>query len=397
MGRITHDMLRKRAEHNEGILSTLEEVSLHQQDIQQIELLGQLCRHLKILYLQNNLISKLENLHRLKELEYLNVAVNNITKIQNLQRCESLTKLDLTVNFVDKAGLLSVASLRCNPLLCELYLLGNPCAEWQGYRPFVIATLPRLQRLDGQNIKPSERIAAIQLLPELDACLRAELRAQGVDPDQAAAAEDDSMTDLELLQETGHVGEDGELRRPWTAATRLLEHREMEAANRQAEEKRCAEQQRRHPEAHAPTPLLRTDFPELQDGERVLQKNEGRWAFTLGETGDGRALRLEVALGRYLDPSLVKADVQARCVRLLVKGRLLQLALPQEVKPDSSTAQRSSMTGHLVLTMPKEDPSLRPMDVTCMRPRAPHQKEEAGSSSRCSTCSRPLKWVTVCT
>jgi protein TilB len=102
----------QRAEHNEGLITTLEEVALHQQNIEKIELLGHLCRHLKILYLQNNLIGKIENLHRLKDLEYLNLAVNNITKVQNLQRCESLKKLDLTVNFIDKAGLLSLHSLK---------------------------------------------------------------------------------------------------------------------------------------------------------------------------------------------------------------------------------------------------------------------------------------------
>ena len=59
----------QRAEHNEGILATLEEVSLHQQDIERIEALGQLCRHLKILYLQSNLISKLQDLHKLKVAE----------------------------------------------------------------------------------------------------------------------------------------------------------------------------------------------------------------------------------------------------------------------------------------------------------------------------------------
>ncbi len=56
----------QRAEHNEGMLATLEEVSLHQQGIERIELLGHACRALKILYLQSNVISKLENLHRLK-------------------------------------------------------------------------------------------------------------------------------------------------------------------------------------------------------------------------------------------------------------------------------------------------------------------------------------------
>lgn len=77
----------------------------------------------------------------------MNMAVNNLTKIQNLQRCESLQKLDLTVNFLDKAGLLSVQSLQHNDHLAELYLLGNPCAEWHGYRPFIVGTLPQLRKL----------------------------------------------------------------------------------------------------------------------------------------------------------------------------------------------------------------------------------------------------------
>ena len=58
----------QRAEHNDGCLSTLQEISLHQLNIERIDLLGHACRGLKILYLQNNLISKLENLHHLKAL-----------------------------------------------------------------------------------------------------------------------------------------------------------------------------------------------------------------------------------------------------------------------------------------------------------------------------------------
>ena len=132
MAPISERMLRTRAEHNEGMLSTLKEVSIHQQDIERIEVLGQLCRHLEIIYMQSNLIGKLENLNRLKELQYLNVAVNNIRKVENLQRCESLTKLDLTVNFIDKAGLLSMESLKENYRLKELFLMGNPCADVPG-------------------------------------------------------------------------------------------------------------------------------------------------------------------------------------------------------------------------------------------------------------------------
>jgi protein TilB len=90
MGRITEELIRKRAEHNEGVISTLEEISLHQFEIEKIENLDKYCRHLKILFLQNNIIEKFENLEKMKELEYLNIGINNIKKIEGLEQCESL-------------------------------------------------------------------------------------------------------------------------------------------------------------------------------------------------------------------------------------------------------------------------------------------------------------------
>lgn len=91
MGRITEELIRKRAEHNEGIISTLEEISLHQFELEKIENLDKYCRHLRILFLQNNIIEKMENLEKLKELEYVNLAVNNISVIEGLEQSESLT------------------------------------------------------------------------------------------------------------------------------------------------------------------------------------------------------------------------------------------------------------------------------------------------------------------
>ena len=43
--------------------------------------LTRLCPELQILYLQHNLIGKIENLRRLRDLDYLNLALNNITKV----------------------------------------------------------------------------------------------------------------------------------------------------------------------------------------------------------------------------------------------------------------------------------------------------------------------------
>ncbi|GFN75441.1 leucine-rich repeat-containing protein 6, partial [Plakobranchus ocellatus] len=40
--------------------------------------------------------------------------------------------------------------------------------------------------------------------------------------------------------------------------------------------------------------------------------------------------------------------------------QILQLALPEEVSVVNSKAQRSQVTGHLMITMPKIKPVLRP-------------------------------------
>ena len=131
---------------------------------------------------------------RLKELQYLNLALNNIETIENLEGmhvvfffarisvfhqsrhlskgCEFLEKLDFTVNFI--GDLLSVESLRSNLHLREIYLTGNPCTEYNGYREFVVGTLPQLAILDGKQITKSERIAACQHLKSLRTTIQAQ-------------------------------------------------------------------------------------------------------------------------------------------------------------------------------------------------------------------------------
>ena len=90
MVRITEELLRRKAEHHDGLLTDLEEVSLHQLEIERLEGLGA-CRKLRILYLQNNVIGRLENLRHAKELRYLNLALNNVRRIEGLRWVVSLT------------------------------------------------------------------------------------------------------------------------------------------------------------------------------------------------------------------------------------------------------------------------------------------------------------------
>lgn len=75
------------------------------------------------------------------------MALNNFTAIQSLASCEALRKLDLSVNFIGMGGMASLRHLRQNVELRELHLLGNPCTQWQGYRQWLIATLPHLTSL----------------------------------------------------------------------------------------------------------------------------------------------------------------------------------------------------------------------------------------------------------
>ncbi|KAJ3057130.1 Protein tilB [Rhizophlyctis rosea] len=351
--RIDRDLLRKRAEHNDGDLSTLREITLHQFDIEKIENLDTNCRHLEILFLQNNQISKIENLHKMKELQYLQLALNNITVLENLEGCESLRKLDLTVNFIEDP--LDVESLRSNEQLRELYLVGNPCTQKEGYREFVITALPQLKLLDGREIEKSERILAQQIFPAIRERFLSERAAR-----QAGQAEYNlTKADVEAAVAT--------------AAEKDCSTTDAPASRLEATRRRFQSQTTSHtPEARLqaardvaimkegkkPTPKedprkafeVKANRLFAPDG-RVLQRNEGKWLFMFHETPD--TIVLEVEINKFLDTSLIDVDVHPTWVRVVIKGKILQLVLDEEVKTDDVICERSTASGHLCLTMLK--------------------------------------------
>ena len=49
------------------------------------------------------------------------------------------------------------------PFVPPSYLTGNPCTDYEGYREFVVASLPQLRWLDGREVSKSERILATQV------------------------------------------------------------------------------------------------------------------------------------------------------------------------------------------------------------------------------------------
>lgn len=81
--------------------------------------------------------------------------------------------MDLTLNFVDVEDLEeSMNNLAECYEIKDLYLTGNPCSNWPKLKEYVIAKIKSLRRFNGDDINKSERIAAIQILPELEEELR---------------------------------------------------------------------------------------------------------------------------------------------------------------------------------------------------------------------------------
>lgn len=74
---------------------------------------------------------------------YVHLCIGQIELCFFQTGCEELKKLDLTANFVGELS--SIEALKYNIHLKELFLVGNPCTEFEGYRQFVVATLHQLK------------------------------------------------------------------------------------------------------------------------------------------------------------------------------------------------------------------------------------------------------------
>ncbi|KAM9322281.1 dynein axonemal assembly factor 11 [Pholidichthys leucotaenia] len=408
----TEELVRRRAEHNDGEIFSLEELSLHQQDIERIEHLDRWCRDLRILYLHNNLIPRIENLGRLKKLEYVNLALNNIEVIENLEGCESLQKLDLTVNFVGRLS--SVESLRHNVHLRELFLVGNPCSQFEFYREFVVSALPQLKCLDGTDVSRTERIRASQGLEEATRRVweeeeeylikrvherEEEQRRRHQERKSATFCDIKNTIPVEENKEREENGrssgsDEERLERefwetpcPFTPESRLDAYRHLQkvkaskkgmdectgsmfafwcgcGARGEAVVFLCREKQT------VPEALRRLTTTT----GRVLNINEPKLNFTLTEDEGNNCVVLDLGVYRHMDTSLLDVDVQPWYVRVSVKGKIFQLVLPAEVKPDSSTAQRSQTTGNLLLTMPRARGEIKVTKTVPPPVRARHNK-----------------------
>ena len=155
------------------------------------------------------------------------------------------------------------------------------------------------------------------MLPRLTERLRSELFKEGIDPDEWVKVEIPPEYDDEELEAVDSLAvvKEGEKHRPWCPATRVLEARETEQEEREREEQKMSERDRIFDK---PPQKRREKLGEIKDGERILNKNEGRWDFTLLESEDDSKIILDVPVGKFLDTSLIEADVQPTFVRLRI-------------------------------------------------------------------------------
>jgi protein TilB len=323
MVEITETLIRKRSEHNEGVLWSLQEVALHQFKIERINrVLERRCRQLKILLLQNNRIRQIENVHGLKDLRYLNLALNRITRIDNLSQCEFLAKLDLTANYV--YDLRDVRRLRDNHHLSELFLMGNPAADHPLYRPFVIATLPTLKSLDAKEISRTERAQAIarydaELLPAIES-------ASWSTPAIREDADDYEDSDPDVIEGKKVGGPDPD---------------KVAAAQAVAERRTAAQKARERAE---------------EELGRIIQCNEPGLDFRFEEdtSFSPHEVVLTVDVPPFLSTGLIDVQTHPTHVEVTVKSKLIRLALPCEVRPDHPRARvlRATATGALKVYMP---------------------------------------------
>ena len=287
-------------------------------------------------------ISIAENLNRLKKLEYLNVSLNNLEAIENLEGCESLKKLDLTCNFIALENVeKSVKALRANLHLRQLFLVGNPCMlEWGRCRMFVVSVLTQLVSLDGVEITYEERVEAVGE----STILERELREEILKRTKEKTNKNDNDSDNNNKED-----------KTWSAEKRyalFLKERSDKNANEQEHEmerkihgKKTFEREKKPP---------REGFDALPENtDALLQVSEGKYDFIFENDDLEDEIVLRVQIPKHYDTSLVDVDYHSDIIRVLIKGELLLLRLPEKVNEEQCNAARSKTTGELKISMTK--------------------------------------------
>jgi protein TilB len=429
---ITLELIRKRSEHNEGLVSTLEELALHQEELQSIgPILGRTCgKTLKILLLQNNVIERMiaKELKMFKSLEYFNLALNNIHCIEqgSLSGMEWLRKLDLTLNFIDVDCLeTSVDELGQCRSLEELFLIGNPCMGlsggggdalpkeltassthmkegWSKCRVYVVARLPNLKYLDGIEIKRSERIIASKQLPELATQLKELARQREKERQRHLQLKKEEEEDGDNDEDTSssYISEEALTQHDPETRTKISNeaHDQKMAKIKQAEgnaikHKGEKEWEEEHKDA-VDMERARSNCVDKEESLRsIKQCNQGKYNFWFDERRSESGIEtliMCVDVPKHLSTSLIDVDIHPTYVSIVIKNKILRVILPVEVVLDGAVARRSAASGNLELVMPKMNPKEIVVGLNTNLPKNAKDKVTKGrSKTQTSTKSAP--------
>jgi protein TilB len=97
---------------------------------------------------------------------------------------------------------------------------------------------------------------------------------------------------------------------------------------------------------------------------------------------------LDVSVPKHLDSSLIDVDVHPNYVSVVIKGKVLRLTLPAEVDSSHASAQRSKITGHLVLSMPKVNPDENALGLRVGALQRKRETEMAARAAQAQQASR---------
>lgn len=109
----------------------------------------------EVLYLQANRLSRIENLEWLPRLQFLALQCNRIAVVENLTCLTSLEFLDLSRN-----AIVELEERELPKSINMLNFRGNVCAEAPDYKAKLLAYLPELAQLDGEEVELGSRTVA---------------------------------------------------------------------------------------------------------------------------------------------------------------------------------------------------------------------------------------------
>eukprot|EP00835_Amoeboradix_gromovi_P001742 NODE_86_length_22163_cov_0.379442.p5 type:complete len:401 gc:universal NODE_86_length_22163_cov_0.379442:94-1296(+) len=323
---LTVNLIKRRSEHFDGELGKLEEITLHQFDLENIDILPKICPRLKLLYLQGNQLTQLPVL-RLHYLDTLLLQMNNMQDVYGLQECVSLRVLDLTLNFI--SNLHCIQGLKLNKKLKELSVEGNPIHTLPECEKFILAHL-NLKKLNHSEI-PSHLIEEAKVLyPNSDR--DSSLYLSNYKRIEININESECIPDPEITSEK--------------FACQTCEHT-IEQRIKTARELKIIRSKENQVEV-MPAKPRRKYFDE----NGVLQCNELELKYKYFESIS--TVKFKINIPRVINSCLVSCDIKSDHVMVDIKNKRLQLKSLAEMDPLNSSIIRSQASGVLEMTCYKK-------------------------------------------